>query len=672
MADRFWVGGTGNWSDNANHWSDTRGGSPGASLPTSSDNVYIPDATQTITINTSAACLSIAWDGSTNATTLAGTTALTVYGSFTLPSTLVYSYTGSLTFASTSTGKTITTNGVTLSSSITFNGVGGEWTLQDNLTVDTTHGITLTNGALLSNSKNITCGGLRSSGSTVRTLNIQNSTVTINGTVSSGVVGSLSFTNSTNMTYDFSGSTIIFNPQPVATTVQFNGGGLTYNNVSLLGNASYTSVSGSNTFVNLTLGIGEKKINAGTTQTITTILADGTEGNYIKLRSATPGSTYTVSVASGSVIRYYYDIQDCIATGGATFTAVDSINSGNNTGWVFEYNKSYTVSTTALANAIINKNIVKSVSLTTIVTAFKSSEIGKIYTVMATANTTNQKAIAKSIAINTKVSAIITKNILRSFSTAITSAISSIRNTSKLALLTNIVSVSKKSSVGKTCAVTAKSTISTRKVVAKSFTVNTKAIVVIPRNILKLCSTTVKSATSSVRNLIHAKAGTVHTSAATSCKKNIGKIISVNTKVLSFAAKAITKSFRVVTAAIAYILPLLPWKQTLQRLTWQEYKVELEVDGVATAGNTITLQGTFEDLAGVLTSVQNVVVKIYNQGKVLLSTITDITNPSIGVYQALYSIPDDANGQYDYEFHATLNNKPIVARSSFDANWKQG
>lgn len=43
MANRYWVGGSGNWSDNTNHWSDSSDGSPGASLPTSSDDVFIDE-----------------------------------------------------------------------------------------------------------------------------------------------------------------------------------------------------------------------------------------------------------------------------------------------------------------------------------------------------------------------------------------------------------------------------------------------------------------------------------------------------------------------------------------------------------------------------------------------------------------------------------------------------
>ena len=40
MANRYWIGGSGDWTDTAN-WSTTSGGSGGASVPTASDDVYI-------------------------------------------------------------------------------------------------------------------------------------------------------------------------------------------------------------------------------------------------------------------------------------------------------------------------------------------------------------------------------------------------------------------------------------------------------------------------------------------------------------------------------------------------------------------------------------------------------------------------------------------------------
>ena len=42
MADRYWVGDSGEWIDEA-HWSETSGGVGGASVPTESDNVIFDE-----------------------------------------------------------------------------------------------------------------------------------------------------------------------------------------------------------------------------------------------------------------------------------------------------------------------------------------------------------------------------------------------------------------------------------------------------------------------------------------------------------------------------------------------------------------------------------------------------------------------------------------------------
>ena len=55
MADRYWVGGTATWdASTTSVWSTTSGGSGGASVPTSSDNVYFDQAgTFTVTVGAS-------------------------------------------------------------------------------------------------------------------------------------------------------------------------------------------------------------------------------------------------------------------------------------------------------------------------------------------------------------------------------------------------------------------------------------------------------------------------------------------------------------------------------------------------------------------------------------------------------------------------------------------
>lgn len=92
MADRYWVGGSGNWNDTA-HWSATSGGTSGASVPTSADTVTIDasSGTGTLTTTIGATCSTLTINSSTLGfnlvadLTVIGTTTLTL-GTITLDS----------------------------------------------------------------------------------------------------------------------------------------------------------------------------------------------------------------------------------------------------------------------------------------------------------------------------------------------------------------------------------------------------------------------------------------------------------------------------------------------------------------------------------------------------------------------------------------------------------
>lgn len=138
MASRFWVGGTGNWSDATNHWATTSGGSPGAgNLPTATDDVFFDSASHTtnytVTINATTKVMrdiTFAAPAAGNVT-WAGSTSMNISGSMTLYAGLVRTYTGAITFNATSGTKTITSNGVILGSIINLNGSGGTFQLAD-------------------------------------------------------------------------------------------------------------------------------------------------------------------------------------------------------------------------------------------------------------------------------------------------------------------------------------------------------------------------------------------------------------------------------------------------------------------------------------------------------------------------------------------------------------
>ncbi len=80
MAEFYWYGNGGNWSDFANHWSDNSGNvpaAPKANAPTSADNVHFDALSFTIllaivTVDADANCANMDWTGALNTPIFAG------------------------------------------------------------------------------------------------------------------------------------------------------------------------------------------------------------------------------------------------------------------------------------------------------------------------------------------------------------------------------------------------------------------------------------------------------------------------------------------------------------------------------------------------------------------------------------------------------------------------
>lgn len=137
MANRYWVGGTGNWTDDINHWATSSGGSPGlGNLPTPTDDVFV-DANSgfgsggAISLDGGRECHDFI-SNSGHSYTIDSGNALDVYGSLTLEAGVTFdsSY---VDFYSVDINETITSSGVELPY-IDFYGTGS-WTLQDNLVI---------------------------------------------------------------------------------------------------------------------------------------------------------------------------------------------------------------------------------------------------------------------------------------------------------------------------------------------------------------------------------------------------------------------------------------------------------------------------------------------------------------------------------------------------------
>jgi hypothetical protein len=323
MADRYWVGGAGTWdATTTTNWSATSGGAGGASAPTSADNVIfdtLSNATAyAVTVGTNANALDITIAGPAvgNVTITSGATAvINCYGSWTSAATGVVFTTTSgaaINFLATTTGKTITTNNVTLGAMVvTLNGVGGEWSLGSAFTC--TNAFIVTAGVFSTSASNyaFTPAAISSSNSNVRSISLNASTVTLSGT--SPIV----FTTATNLTFSAGTSAITCsNGSPT-----LNGGGQTFYNVTFSSVATgITTIAGANTFNVLTqaavAAAALRFVTLSADQTVATLTLSSGASAVIRtfVRSDAVGTQRTLTVATLTAISDV-DFRDIVAAG---------------------------------------------------------------------------------------------------------------------------------------------------------------------------------------------------------------------------------------------------------------------------------------------------------------------------------------------------------------------
>lgn len=329
MANRYWVGGTNAWdSTTTAYWSTTPGGSGGASVPTSADDVYF-DAGTTLTATGTVVCRSLTVDAGASAG-YSGypNPVIQVYGSLYFgPSST--SLTFDMQFLSTSTGNTVylgSGSAFGFGSVVTFNGAGGSWTqTSDAIYSD----VVLTQGTYSTDGYLFSVSGFSSSNTNTRTLALGTSTVYVDA--SWNVSTSTNFT----VTYAF--------PAAILAKGSFYGGGKSWPSLTNGVNYGTLFVYGSNTFYALNAGSsfaypGTLALESGTTTTVLNgITLTGSSSSLLYLQATSSGAA-TISKASGTVNASYTSIENSTATGGARFSALLSygnVDAGNNTGWLF-------------------------------------------------------------------------------------------------------------------------------------------------------------------------------------------------------------------------------------------------------------------------------------------------------------------------------------------------
>ena len=258
---------------------------------------------------------------------------VTIYGNLKLSTgmTLTAS-TNAITFGATSGTQQITTNAKTIDIRISFNGVGGTFQLQDALTMGFTRAATLTNGTLDLFGKTLTVG-------TDFTTALGTKNLTFNGgTLVCPTASTTAFNNAQPTGFTTTAGTGTGTISMTAATAKtFVGGGSTFNCTLNQGGAGALTITGSNTFSNITNTVQPASVlfTAATTSTFTNFSLSGTAGNLITIGSVTAAS-HTLSKASGTVSSDYLSISRSTATGGAGWYAgANSTDGGNNSGWIF-------------------------------------------------------------------------------------------------------------------------------------------------------------------------------------------------------------------------------------------------------------------------------------------------------------------------------------------------
>ena len=172
----YWVGGTGNWSDFANHWATTSGGVIfNTTIPSPNDDVFFDSNSFLATGDTVLAdstiinCHNMDWSGVTNHPVfrIMQGGILKLYGSLTFGVDMKC-YSANIEFDASTLGNTITSAGQMVSI-LTFNNNSGSWTLLDSLkaiNVSVMHGTLNTNNNYV-NCYDFTAGYYFAGGATV-------------------------------------------------------------------------------------------------------------------------------------------------------------------------------------------------------------------------------------------------------------------------------------------------------------------------------------------------------------------------------------------------------------------------------------------------------------------------------------------------------------------------
>lgn len=338
----YWnLAGTQSWA--ATGWATSSGGAPAVNnFPLAQDTAIFDNTgsvTGTISIFNVWNVGTLNMSTRTSAMTLSFSSDINIYGNWSTGSGLTFL--GALyviIFAGRST-QVVTSSGKTFPFNIFINSVGGTVQLADALTTSYSGAdMRLRSGTLNLNGFTLTTSSTTTGFTSENSIAPFTRNITFNG--GTLLIAGTGFTNtSTNFTTTAGTGTGTIS-LTLATAKTFAGDGSTFNCALNQGGAGALTITGANTFNNITntyaaTGATSILFTTGTTSTFNDWNASGQAGRLLTIGSVTAAS-HTLSKSTGTVSADYLSISRSTATGGATWYAgANSTNGGNNTGWIF-------------------------------------------------------------------------------------------------------------------------------------------------------------------------------------------------------------------------------------------------------------------------------------------------------------------------------------------------
>ncbi|HEY4799032.1 MAG TPA: SprB repeat-containing protein, partial [Bacteroidia bacterium] len=270
-ADRFWVGGSGNWIDR-NHWSEKSGGTAGASIPTAKDDVIFDSQSflsegEAVTIETAASFHNMNWKGVSHSPILVGPSAavINIYGSLALDEKMQNQFKGKIFFKSFLPGNTIFSANHFFLGDLVFDNVNSEWKFLDDIRTINNASIIISGGILSTNDRNVNCYSVISYGNKKRGLQLGASQIVIRG--------QWNFSNTVNLTFNKGTSEIILSKEKSAKT--FLPGNLSYNKLAIT-NANCNPSGDGCAFFTITLTMTQVTCAGSCNGTTSASIAGGT------------------------------------------------------------------------------------------------------------------------------------------------------------------------------------------------------------------------------------------------------------------------------------------------------------------------------------------------------------------------------------------------------------